>query len=400
MRFLAPPSIFAHMTALAQAHQALNLAQGLMWLEPDPLLLQLAATQLRQPGDHHQYSFPAGYLPLRSQVAALSERFFGVPYDPHTEITIVVGATEGLFAAILALTTPGGEALFVEPAYDSYLPAFRLAGLQARSVSIPLQLPWSFPWDRLEEALSPATQLLLLNFPHNPTGLCLRRTDLPRLEAIVERFPQLHLVVDEAYELMTWHPDWSREEEGTPVSVRQSPLLRQRAVIVGSLGKMVGTTGWRLGYVAAPAALTEAIRAVHQFIPFCAATPLQAVVAAYLAEDLDRARYFHRSLLQRRRFFLERLVESTSLEVLPPEGGYFVLVRPLGVTCGEVELAEALTHQAKVATIPLGPFYQSGKGGGWLRLCFARPVELLEEACERLSQVFPQAGASNDRPPG
>ncbi len=397
MRFSAPPSIFARMTALAQAHRALNLAQGLMWLEPDPRLLELASAQVGQPGNHHQYSFPAGYPPLQEQVAALSERFFGVCYDPSSEITITVGATEGLFAAILALTTPGGEAVFVEPAYDSYLPAFRMAGLQARPVSIPLKLPWAFPWDHLEAVLSSATQLLLLNFPHNPTGLCLRQADLVRLEAIAERFPELFIVVDEAYELMTWHPDWRQEEAVRPVSVRQSPLLRERAVVVGSLGKMVGATGWRLGYVAAPPALTAAIRAVHQFIPFCAPTPLQAVVAAYLSQDLERALYFHRPLLARRRFFLERLVQSTSLEVLPPEGGYFVLVRPPGVTQGDVELAEALTREVGVAAIPLGPFYSSEEGEGWLRLCFARPIELLEEACERLSRAFPLAAASTDR---
>lgn len=382
------------MTALAQKHGALNLAQGLMWLDPDPALLQIAG-QLSQEPTAQQYTSPAGDLSLRQTVAQLSSAYFQTPYDPENEITITTGATEGLFAAILALTQPGDSALFVEPAYDSYFPAFALGGVKATSIPIPLHPEGiAFPWEAVEARLSPAVRLLLLNFPHNPTGLCLDAEGLTRLEDWALRFPNLLFVVDEAYELMTWHPDPERMESLPPLSVRQSPILRERSVVVGSLGKMVGATGWRLGYVAAPPPLTEAIRSVHQFITFCAASPLQRSVAAYLGSGVERALYFHAALLERRRFFLAALRTETSLQVLSPAGGYFVLIR-VPLTLPDIPLAEYLTREVGVAPIPLSPFYQKGTDPGWLRLCFARPLDMLKEAVERLSRAFPPEGQSN-----
>lgn len=394
MRIAGGESIFARMTALAQRHGALNLAQGLMWLPPDPTLLEVAA-EVFSDFTPHQYTLPAGSPSLREVLAHLSERFFGTPYDPAAEVTITAGATEAIFAAVQALTQPGDEAVFIEPAYDSYLPAFQIGGIQAHPVALTITPEGiSLDWEAVAAAITSRTRLLLLNFPHNPTGRVLHPEDIVFLEGLLTQYPFLHIIVDEAYEYMYWLPDPEEEQATAPRSVRQSPFLRSRSVIIGSLGKVLGVTGWRLGYVLAPPALSHRIRTVHQFITFCAPSPLQEVAARYLGAHPDRVFYFHQALLARRRQLVSLLRAHTGLTVLPPEGGYFVLVRPPNSTLPDTILAEELTRLAKVATIPLSPFYRDGTDPGWLRLCFARPVEMLMEAARQLSQVYPAALSS------
>ncbi|MCS6895609.1 MAG: aminotransferase class I/II-fold pyridoxal phosphate-dependent enzyme [Bacteroidia bacterium] len=377
------------MTALSEKHGAYNLAQGLMWLPPDPHLLEEARSAFT---DHtlHQYSSPAGVPALRTAIAMLSEKFFETPYDPDREITITAGATEAIFSAIQALTLPGDEALFIEPAYDSYLPAFQSGNVQARAVPMEISEKGArLDWEAVAASLSEKTRILLLNFPHNPTGRALHLEDVHILETLVARYPRLYLVVDEAYEYMYWHPDPSQATPLPPLSVRQSPILREKSVIIGSLGKILGTTGWRLGYIAAPAELTARIRAVHQFITFCAPTPLQIAAAKYLHSNPNRVFFFHDTLLARRKLFVELLRTYTSLKILPPEGGYFVLIRPTENQLPDIQLAEHLTREAKVASIPLSPFYGDGTDPGWLRLCFARSVDMLKNAAQRLGEVYP-----------
>ncbi|MCS7188471.1 MAG: aminotransferase class I/II-fold pyridoxal phosphate-dependent enzyme [Bacteroidia bacterium] len=381
-------SIFARMTALAEQCGALNLAQGLMWLEPDPILLEYARENIINPS-LQQYSAPAGLPALRRTVALLSEYYFSTSYDPESEITITTGATEGLFAAVVALTRPGNKVVFLEPAYDSYLPAIQMAGAFPVPFSLELHSQGvRIPWEAIVQSIDTHTDLLILNFPHNPTGRQLKAEDIEWIERISLLHPHLHFVMDEAYELMTWHTDPYKAESVPPLSIRQSSLLRSKAVIVGSLGKMVGATGWRIGYVLAAPSLTQKIRSVHQFVTYCAGMPLQEVIARYLGEAPERAKYFHQALLERRQLLIRLLVEHTSLEVLPPEGSYFVLVRPPIKEKDEL-LAERLTREVGVATIPLSPFYHNGHDPGWLRLCFARPIEMIEEAVVRLKRVFP-----------
>ncbi len=372
------------MTALARQHGAVNLAQGLMELPPDPVLLR-EAQHVFSTSEGHQYSFPAGLLELRTVIAQLSHHYHGVSYDPEREITISVGATEGLLAAILALTQPGDRVVYLEPAYDSYLPAIRLA--EAEPVPLRLQEPtFAMPWEALEQAFAKGASPCVLNFPHNPTGRTLHPEDLKALEALAQRYPEVIFVVDEAYELMTWHPTAPRP--AAPLSIRKSPALRQRSVIIGSLGKLLGMTGWRLGYVLAPPALTSAIRSVRQFISFCAPSSLQWVAASYLENNLDRARYFDSLLLERRSLFRQLLPESVPL--LPCEGSYFYLLpyRAFFGEVGDVFLAKKLVVEAGVALIPLSPFYHDGYDPGYLRVCFARPVEVLKAGAQRLTAAL------------
>ncbi len=390
MRLPAQTSVFARMTALAQAHNAINLAQGLMELPADPALLQELAHQASAPV--HQYTLPIGMPILREVVACLSRHYYGVPYDPATEVTITTGATEAIYASIAALTHPGDAVFFLEPAYDSYLPSIRMAG--ARPVPLRLEEPtFAIPWEKLDKAFQQGARLCLLNFPHNPTGRCLHDEDLRAFRRLSERYPEVTFIVDEAYELMVWDSD-------RPLSFRRDPLLRERSVIIGSLGKLLGMTGWRLGYVLAPESLTTTIRTVRQFITFCAPSVLQATAAAYLSQNIERATYFHPALLERRQLCQEFLAEYTSFVGLTCEGSYFFLL-PIRDHTQEKDtaFAEYLTQVYGVATVPLSPFYHDGHDPGYLRLCFARPVEVLREGIRRLGRAFPKEGRPSGHQP-
>ncbi len=394
VRIAPQTSIFARMTALAREHGAINLAQGLMELSPDPDLLETLVRTATAPV--HQYTLPAGLPALREVVRQLSRHYFGVAYDPETEITITVGATEALYTAITALTEPGDKVVFLEPAYDSYLPAIRMAG--AQPLPLRLRLPhFTIPWEALEAAFQAGARLCLLNFPHNPTGRRLHPQDIETFRMLAERYPQVTFVVDEAYELIVWEPD--RPAPAKPLSFRQDPLLRERSIIVGSLGKLLGMTGWRLGYTLAPVSLTTAIRTVRQFISFCAPSTLQAVAATYLQENLERATYFHDVLLARRETARQILSEHTTFSDLTCEGSYFFLLPTQPYTQeGDVALAERLTRSYGVALIPLSPFYHDGYDPGYLRLCFARPAEELTEGIRRLGKAFPLGALPNGHP--
>ncbi len=395
MRLPAQTSVFARMTALAQAHQAINLAQGLMELPADPDLLQELTEQSF--ASVHQYTLPIGLPFLREVVARLARYYFGAAYDPATEVTITAGATEAIYAAIAALTEPGDGVVFLEPAYDSYLPAIQMAG--ARPIPLRLEEPtFAIPWEKLQEALRQGARLCLLNFPHNPTGRCLSSEDLQAFQALAERYPQVTFIVDEAYELMAWAPD--KPLPAKPLSFRQNPLLRERTVIVGSLGKLLGMTGWRLGYTLAPPPLTTAIRTVRQFITFCAPSVLQATAAAYFSKNIERATYFHTALLERRQVCQSLLAEYTPFTDVRCEGSYFFLLPIRDYTEEkDVAFAEYLTQAYGVATVPLSPFYHDGYDPGYLRLCFARPVEVLREGIRRLGRAFPKGERSSDRRP-
>jgi len=390
MRLPVQTSVFARMTALAQAHNAINLAQGLMELPPDPALLQELAYQASLP--IHQYTLPIGIPLLREVVAHLSRHYFGASYDPATEVTITTGATEAIYTAIAALTCPGDAVVFLEPAYDSYLPAIQMAG--ARPVPLRLEEPtFAIPWEKLEKAFQQGARLCLLNFPHNPTGRCLHDEDLQAFRTLSERYSEVTFVVDEAYELMVWDSD-------RPVSFRQDPLLRERSVIIGSLGKLLGMTGWRLGYTLAPESLTTSIRTVRQFITFCAPSVLQTTAAAYLSQNIERATYYHPAILERRQLCQKLLAEYTSFADLTCEGAYFFLL-PIRTYTQErdVAFAEYLTRAYGVATVPLSPFYHDGYDPGYLRLCFTRPVEVLREGIRRLGRAFPKGAQPNGHQP-
>jgi methionine aminotransferase len=374
---LVGTTVFSQMSALAVEHGAVNLGQGFPDFGCDPKLVDFVDEAMR--AGHNQYPLMAGAAPLREAIAAKIERLYGHRYDAATEITVTAGATQALLTAILCCVHPGDEAIVIEPAYDSYLPAIALAGGVAVTVAMRVgEQGYSVPWDEVAAAVTPRTRLIVINTPHNPTGSILRQADLDALAAIVDGTDIL-VLSDEVYEHMVF--DGQRHE-----SVCRHPALAERAFVVSSFGKTYHVTGWKVGYVAAPAALSAEFRKVHQFNVFTVNTPMQHGIAAYM---LDPAPYLGLpAFYQRKRDLFREGLAQTRFTLLPADGTYFQCVRYEAVSqLPEAQFAKWLTAEIKVAAIPVSAFYREGKESGIVRFCFAKKDETLRLALDRLAQL-------------
>jgi methionine aminotransferase len=375
-------TIFSTMSALASEHGAVNLGQGFPDFECDPALVGMVADAMR--AGHNQYPMMAGAPPLRAAIAAKIATLYGGSYDPLTEITVTAGATQALSTAILCSLHKGDEVIVIEPAYDSYLPAIELAGGVAVTVSMQLgrttsgEHGYTVPWDKVAAALTPRTRLIVINSPHNPTGSILRRADLDALAAIVDGTDVL-ILSDEVYEHMVY--DGQRH-----ASVCSHPALAERAFVVSSFGKTYHVTGWKVGYVAAPAALSAEFRKVHQYNVFTVNTPMQHGIASYMA---DPAPYLGLpDFYQRKRDLFRAGLAGTRFSLLPADGTYFQCVRYDAISSlGEAEFAKWLTAEIKVAAIPVSAFYRAGQESSIVRFCFAKKDETLQLALERLARL-------------
>ncbi|HEX9171229.1 MAG TPA: methionine aminotransferase, partial [Telluria sp.] len=309
-------TIFSTMSALATEHGAVNLGQGFPDFECDPALVEMVGDAMR--AGHNQYPMMAGVPALRAAIATKIGKLYGGSYDPLTEITITAGATQALSTAILCSVHSGDEVIVIEPAYDSYLPAIELAGGVAVTVSMTLgQRGYSVPWDQVAAAVTPRTRLIVINSPHNPTGSILRRADLDALAAIVAGTDVL-ILSDEVYEHMVY-------DGAQHASVCSHPVLAERAFVVSSFGKTYHVTGWKVGYVAAPAALSAEFRKVHQYNVFSVNTPMQHGFANYMA---DPAPYLGLpAFYQRKRDLFRAGLAGTRFTLLPADGTYFQCVR-------------------------------------------------------------------------
>ncbi|OON67736.1 methionine aminotransferase [Hymenobacter sp. CRA2] len=370
-------SIFAVMTQLATEHGAINLAQGFPDFNP-PAALTEALVRHAQ-GAQHQYAPMPGLPRLRELIATKTAAVYGVPApDPATDITVCSGATEALFAVITAVVQPGDEVLVLEPAYDSYAPAIRLAG--GRPVYVPLRLPYFRPdWDQVRAALTPRTRLVMVNTPHNPTGTVWTADDWQQLAEALASSDAL-LLSDEVYEHMVF--------DGRPHrSALQHPELRARAFVVSSFGKTYHATGWKVGYCVAPPALSAEVRRVHQFVTFAVSTLSQLAIADVLG---DAASYdYLPAFMQHKRDLFRELLQGSGFELLPSEGSYFQLARYQQLAPGldDVTFARRLTAEAGVAVVPVSAFYHDGTDHGLVRFCFAKQDDTLRAAAERLRRV-------------
>ena len=368
-------TIFTVMSALAQQHGAVNLGQGFPDFECDPKLLDAVDAALR--AGLNQYPPMAGVPALREAVAAKIEALYGARYDPGSEITITAGATQAILSAILAVVHPGDEVIVLEPCYDSYEPNILLAG--GTPVRVPL-LPGTFrpDFERLAAALTPRTRALIVNTPHNPSATAWTTEEMERLAALL-RPTDVLLVSDEVYEHMAF--DQRRHE-----SAARHPELAARALIVSSFGKTYHVTGWKVGYVAAPAALTAELRKVHQFNVFTVNTPMQHALAAYMA---DPAPYLGLSdFYQAKRDRFRAGLARTPLRALPSEGTYFQCVDYSAVSdMTEDAFCRWLTSTIGVAAIPLSAFYGEPFEQRIVRLCFAKRDETLDAALQRLAKL-------------
>jgi len=370
-------TVFSLMSALAAEHGAVNLGQGFPDFGCDPRLLDLVGEAMR--AGLNQYPLMSGVPLLRETIAAKIASLYGHAYDASTEITVTAGATQALTTAILCAVHPGDEVIIIEPAYDSYLPTVQLAGGVPVTVSMRVDdKGYSVPWDAIAAAVSPRTRMIVINSPHNPTGTILRKSDLDALAGIVAGTDIL-ILSDEVYEHMVY--DGERHE-----SVSRDPRLAERAFVVSSFGKTYHVTGWKVGYVAAPAALTSEFRKVHQYNVFTVNTPMQHGLAGYMRDPapyLDLPAFY-----QRKRDLFRDGLAGTRFTLLPADGTYFQCVRYDAVSSlSESEFAQWLTREIKVAAIPVSAFYSHGEESGIVRFCFAKQDATLQLALERLARV-------------
>ena len=365
-------TIFTVMSKLAADVGAINLSQGFPDFDCDPALVDAVARHMRE--GRNQYAPMQGVPALRQAIAAKYQDLYGVSYDADSEVTVTSGGTEAIFDAVAAVVHPGDEAIVFEPCYDSYVPAIEING--GTAIVIPLRYPdYAVPWDEVRAAITPRTRLVMLNSPHNPTATILSPSDMAELQRVLAGTDIL-IVSDEVYEHIIF--DGVRHE-----SMARYADLRARSFIVGSFGKTYHVTGWKVGYVVAPAALTAEFRKVHQFTTFATITPVQHALAEFVA-----ARRGYPELpafYQRKRDLFLTLIEGSRWKPLPSRGTYFQLLDYSAITSeADMDFALRLTKDHGVASIPTSAFLYKQQAPPVLRFCFAKKDETLEAAAERL----------------
>ncbi|HRO52378.1 MAG TPA: pyridoxal phosphate-dependent aminotransferase [Alicycliphilus sp.] len=368
-------TIFTVMSALAAEHQAVNLGQGFPDFACDPALTD-AVTRAMQ-GGHNQYPPMAGIPGLRQAIATKIEALHGRQYDANAEITITAGATQAILTAILACVQPGDEVIVLEPCYDSYVPNIELAG--GVVVRVPLT-PGSFRPDfaKIAAAITPRTRLLIINSPHNPSATIWTAEDMRALEDLLAP-TNILLISDEVYEHMVF--DGAEHQ-----SAARFAGLAARAFIVSSFGKTFHVTGWKVGTVAAPAAMTAEFRKVHQFNVFTVNTPMQYGLAEYLQDPTPYLQL--PAFYQAKRDLFRQGLAGSRLKLLPSTGSYFQCVDISAVSdLSEADFCQWLTREIGVAAIPLSAFYGDGFDQRVVRFCFAKKDETLCAAIERLRRL-------------
>ena len=372
-------TIFSVMSALAAENKAVNLGQGFPDFDCDPALIK-AVTDAMNAG-HNQYPPMPGMPQLRTATANKMQALHGKIYDANTEITVTAGATQAIITAILAVVHAGDEVIVLEPCYDSYVPNIELAG----GVAVPVPLtPGTFrpDFDKITAALTPRTRAIIVNSPHNPSATVWTDADMRKLQEILAPTEVL-LISDEVYEHMVYAPNQH-------LSAASYPGLAARAFIVSSFGKTYHVTGWKVGTVCAPAAMTAEFRKVHQFNVFTVNTPMQHGLAAYMA---DPAPYHELpAFYAAKRDLFRAGLEKTRFRLLPSEGSYFQCVDISALAVPERDLPEAefcqwLTSEIGVAAIPLSAFYGDGFDQKVIRFCYAKKDETLRAALSRLERL-------------
>ena len=366
-------TIFSVMSQLAVEHKAVNLGQGFPDFDP-PAPLREALTKAMNEG-HNQYAPGIGVARLREQIARKTERSYGRRVSADTEVTVTSGATEAIFSAIAATVRSGDEVIVFDPAYDCYEPAINLQ--DATAVHIPLQAPsFAVDWDRVRDAITPNTRMIIVNSPHNPSGAVFAPSDLQALADVV-RDTDIVVLSDEVYEHIVY--DGAEHQ-----SVLRHPELAARSFVVSSFGKTWHCTGWKVGYCVAPKPLSVEFRKVHQYVTFCTFSPAQfafAEVLEHMPEHAEQLSDFYQA--KRDRF--RELLSGSRLELLPVPGGYFQLVDYSAIRdSDDINFSEWLVREGGVAGVPLTPFYETPPTTRLLRLCFAKNDQTMVAGAERL----------------
>jgi methionine aminotransferase len=365
-------TIFTVMSKLAADLGAINLSQGFPDFDCDPALVEAVARHMRE--GRNQYAPMQGVPVLRQAIAAKYNALYGSNYDADTEITVTSGGTEAIFDSVACVIRPGDEVIVFEPCYDSYVPAIELNG--GTAVVVSLRYPdYDFPWDEVRAAITPRTRMIMLNTPLNPAAVILTAADIRELIAIVDG-TDITIVSDEVYEHIIF--------DGAPhESMARHAALRDRSFVVGSFGKTYSVTGWKMGYVAAPAPLTAEFRKAHQFVTFSSFTPVQYALADFLNERRGWPELS--AFYQRKRDLFLSLLEGSRWKPLPSRGTYFQLLDYSAFSDEkDMDLALRLTREIGVASIPTSAFLYKQPPPPVLRFCFAKKDETLEKACEKL----------------
>ena len=369
-------TIFTTMSALAAEHGALNLSQGF----PDfdaPIALRESLAKNVMDG-HNQYAPMAGAQVLRDQIAVQLMRYRSIVCDSDTEITVVPGATEGIFCAIAACINSGDEVIVFDPCYDSYEPSITLAG--GITIHLPLKTgSFAIDWDQVSSAISRRTRMIIINSPHNPSGSTLSHADLVELERLAEKHDLL-VISDEVYEHLVY-------DGATHNSVLQLPALRARSFAIFSFGKTYSVTGWKTGYCVAPSALTTELRKIHQFVTFVAVTPIQLALAEFMENEPDYPGSLAAFYQQKRDLFCKAL-ENSRFRLVPSAGTYFQLLDYSAIS-GEPDtrLCRDWTREHGLASIPISVFYENPPEQHYLRFCFAKNDDILTKAAGILCKL-------------
>ncbi len=371
---VAGVSIFAKMTALAQQHQATNLAQGFPDFSPPEQLFDYLQEGVQI--GYNQYAAMPGLPILRQQIQKRLQHQYAFIADADTEITVTAGATQAIYTIISAWVKPGDKVLIFEPAYDSYGPAVIVNG--GVPVYLRLNIPdFSIPWTEVENLMEKEPiRLMVINNPHNPSGRILNQEDMLRFQQLGKRHETL-MLWDEVYDMLVFD---GRKHE----SALNYPDMMQQSVVCFSMGKTLHNTGWKIGYSVAREDITREIRKIHQFLVFSVNTPAQYAIAKFMEAFPDFITDLPQFYQNKRDFFFNEML-ATDFEWLPCEGSYFALARFANSSkVSDVAYAEQLVSKNKVATIPISAFYHDGFDPGILRFCFAKKEETIREAAKQL----------------
>lgn len=369
-------TIFTVMSKLASDRGAINLSQGFPGFDCDPVLLDLVNKYMR--AGFNQYAPMSGVPILRERIAEKTKLVYGINLNSESEVTVVSGATEALFAAVTAVVKRGDEVILFDPAYDSYAPAIELNG--GKPVFVPLELPdFSVNWEMVKAAISDKTRLIMVNTPHNPSGYVWTKQDLDTLAELIEG-KDILVVSDEVYEHITF-------DGRKHLSLLSHPSLRERTFVCGSFGKTFHVTGWKIGYCLAPPKLTEEFRKIHQFLTFSTATPLQYALAEYLSVA---SRYLALpNFYQKKRDLFCDGLKNTPFKFTPAQGSFFQMVSYAHLSQeSDYALAVRLINEIGVASIPISVFFSDKKDHKILRFCFAKEESDLTKALDKLQDII------------
>ncbi len=366
-------TIFTKMSQMALDEGALNLSQGFPSFDCSDELQELVRFYSK---GHNQYAPMAGIPALRQSIAEKTASFYGVDVNPNTEITVVSGATEALFAAVHCCVSPGDEVIMFDPSYDAYDPMVRLAGGIPVHIALSAQEGFQIDWSVLAQKINPKTRAIMVNSPHNPTGSVWSQADLDALADILKG-TQILLISDEVYEHIVF-------DGKSHASVLLHPELRKRSFVCGSFGKTYHITGWKMGYCLAPPYLTAEFRKLHQWVTFSTVTPLQHALADFIKipkHYLELSDFY-----QKKRDLFVKFFQNTRWKILPSQGSFFQCLDYSAISDeADVDLADRLTREIKVASIPISVFYETAPSDKILRFCFAKSDEMLTEAAQRLA---------------